>query len=1231
MRILATVLIAFVSGMNYQAWAVSGRYVRVDIPAEQATLSLAEVQVFSGTENVSFKGKASQVSTAWGGDAARAVDGNTDGDFGKSSITHTEENVENPWWEVDLGDAKSIDKVILWNRSGFEFRLNNARVMILDDKKIIQWVGQIGGAKMENALDVKAGVSHPLIGKTISAMTAPDVSNRRQLAALALFNPVAMERAISTFATKYPEAYRNKAALLAELEALSAEAKQVTPTNRDGVAQKIFDFSIKVYSQHPAMKTFSDILYIRRNSGKQMGMPANWQGNSSTAVSGYDNELVRSSLFRKEGTEYKSLYKSENFVGDFDLDFQAEKVAFSSRKANGSGWGVSEMRLDKPGEIKELTPDIKDIDYYDPMYLPNGRMFMIGSSGFQGVPCVSGGDYVGNLLLRYEDGKIRRLSYDQDNNWYPVMLPNGRCLYLRWEYADSAHYFSRVLMTMNPDGSDQQEYYGSNSYWPNSLFYTRPLPGSSSKFVGIVTGHHGVARKGRLYLFDVERGRHEVSGVVQQIPGYGKKVVLLPIDEQKQETDKEVYTYVRDTLADDARQFFLHPFPIADDLFLVSMQDTKIQKNFMLTLVDLYDNQLPLEVDSKYNMFEPFPVKKPEQPAPIPDRVNLDKTNCTVYCVSVYNGPGLAGVPKDKVKKMGVFYYEYSPRNIGGHYTIGMEGPWDPRVLLGTVDVETDGSFLFEAPANVPVAVIPLDSEGKSMQMMRSWFVGMPGEMLSCIGCHEMQNRVSPNQKTIASRKKPQQIQPWYGPRRGFAFEREVQNVLERRCIGCHNDTTTALNALGQKIPSFVNGKGEGGFSKSYLAFHPYFRRNGPEGDYHLLTPLEFHADASEMVQLLMKGHHNVKLSQEEWDRITMWFDLNVPYYGTWLERGARKDWVIRRREFDKEYSNNPFDPDAIVNPYQPATFVEPPKGAPPLPAKDPLPMKAEALTGEKEMALDLGNGKSIAFVRIPAGSFTMGSDKETPCEAPRAGVQIKKPFWMASTEVSVEQFWAFERSHDNGVYDMHYKDQVKRGYYMNITNNPATACYKYPAIRISWEKAMAFCEWLSKKSGKKVTLPTEAQWEWACRAGTETPMSFGDFDADFSLFANLAGAERQQLAVSGVNPQPMNNPPPIMDYELRDRRFNDKVLHLANVGSFKPNAFGLYDMHGNVAEWTRSAFKPYPYKDDERNNVKTDEKKVVRGGSWNARQIRATSTWRWGYPGWMRPFDVGFRVVIED
>ena len=153
--------------------------------------------------------------------------------------------------------------------------------------------------------------------------------------------------------------------------------------------------------------------------------------------------------------------------------------------------------------------------------------------------------------------------------------------------------------------------------------------------------------------------------------------------------------------------------------------------------------------------------------------------------------------------------------------------------------------------------------------------------------------------------------------------------------------------------------------------------------------------------------------------------------------------------------------------------------------------------------------------------------------------------------------------------------------------------------------------------------------------------MNYGDFNADFSKQENLADYMLIEMAVEGVDPKPIakgNDPKPekvpshLYDYELRDRRFNDGVLHLANVGGYAPNAWGLHDMHGNVAEWTRTTYKPYPYSEsDGRNNANLDENKVVRGGSWYRRQHRATSAWRWGYPGWMRPFDVGFRVVIED
>jgi len=82
-------------------------------------------------------------------------------------------------------------------------------------------------------------------------------------------------------------------------------------------------------------------------------------------------------------------------------------------------------------------------------------------------------------------------------------MPSGRVMYLRWEYSDLPHSNSRMLFTANPDGTDQRAYYGSNSYWPNSIFGARPIPLRATKFVGIVNGHHGSHREGELVLFDV--------------------------------------------------------------------------------------------------------------------------------------------------------------------------------------------------------------------------------------------------------------------------------------------------------------------------------------------------------------------------------------------------------------------------------------------------------------------------------------------------------------------------------------------------------------------------------------------------------------------------------------------------------------------------------------------------------------------------------------------------------
>jgi len=1118
--------------------------------------------------------------------------------------------VDTPWMEVDFNTNKPISSLRIRPsvKPGESHDLYGARLFLLDAQRRVVWHHRVWNTDGQVDYDASAEFSdRDLLGRVlppyavkpnrVSAPEPPPPADLRNHLVRALFNPAAMARAIERHAAVHPALYPDRAALLAECAAVSG-----------GDAYAAERLSRKVFGRLPAFRRFSDFLVIRRGDNNAMGLPQNWQGNSSIPVCGYSNAIDRVAFDAQAGrTASVTLLASDSFLGDLALDYKLEKLAFSTRKPaeaakgpapkNGShggigesGWCVGEMDLARPGVFREITPaNTPDIDYYDPMYLPDGKMFLVGTVGFQAVPCVGGADQVGNLLLRFTDGRLRRLSYDQDNNWNPVMLPNGRCLYLRWEYTDSAHYFARVLMTMNPDGTDQQEFYGSNSYWPNSLFYARPVPGSSTKFMGVVSGHHGVRRKGELVLFDVARGRREEKGAVQKLPGWGTPVKAVTADR----------------LVNDARQFFLHPYPLSEEGALVAMQDYAHAKHFFIAYVDVYDNQWPILVspDDSFNYLQPLPLEPRATPFRVAPRADLSKNTALVNIVNVYDGPGLAGVPPGTVKRLRVFNYEYCPRRTGkrasgGHYLIGMEGPWDCRVIVGEVPVEPDGSCFFEAPADVPLVLQPLDAEGKHLQEMRSWFAAMPGETISCLGCHQDQNAAPPaGRRTLASEKPPRKIEPWYGPRRNFAFERETLNVIERRCSGCHDGDPAKKNALGQPRVKLA-----GTPRAVYDALHPYVRRNGPEGDYHLLTPAEFHADTSELVQRLAAGHHGVRLTAEERARLVTWMNLNVPFYGTWLETGGSDPAIVkRRRELEREVTTQRFDPDRIENPYRPVPF-EPPDAAAraadeAAAARDPLAgVTVGAPTPAAPATLDLGGGLALAVRPVPGSSAFA-------------------PFLLGETEVTVKQMRAFDPSFDNGVYDMHFKDQVKRGYYMNddpVFGRPENV--NLPAIRVSHEKAEAFCRWLSAKSGRTVRLPTEKEWLWAARGGCATPFPWGGFADDFSSCANLADFTRRELAVSGINPKPLPDPPPELDFELKDARFDDGTLHLAFAGSYAPNAYGLKDMIGNAAEWTATAVRPGRY--------------AVRGGSFNDRPHKALLPR--SHPAWMRPFDVGFRVLVE-
>ena len=280
---------------------------------------------------------------------------------------------------------------------------------------------------------------------------------------------------------------------------------------------------------------------------------------------------------------------------------------------------------------------------------------------------------------------------------------------------------------------------------------------------------------------------------------------------------------------------------------------------------------------------------------------------------------------------------------------------------------------------------------------------------------------------------------------------------------------------------------------------------------------------------------------------------------------------------------------------------------------------------GDVKREIDLGDGLKLTMVRIPAGEFVMGSDEETVWEQPRHKIRIEKAFWMSDAEVNNAMYFRFNPNHNASVFDQQWKDHVRLGYYANYSEQPV--------VRVSWLDACKFCDWLSGKTGMKFLLPTEAQWEWGCRAGSEQAMFFGSQRSDFSAFANLADKSLQKYSVTGVNPvfRPNLVGNPIYDFVPRIDEFDDKQFLVTGTRQYQPNVWGLYDMHGNVAEWTRSDYIDYPYNDARSNSMNGLTRKSVRGGSFFDRPYKATSSWRYGYAPWQGVFNVGFRVVIED
>jgi formylglycine-generating enzyme required for sulfatase activity len=245
------------------------------------------------------------------------------------------------------------------------------------------------------------------------------------------------------------------------------------------------------------------------------------------------------------------------------------------------------------------------------------------------------------------------------------------------------------------------------------------------------------------------------------------------------------------------------------------------------------------------------------------------------------------------------------------------------------------------------------------------------------------------------------------------------------------------------------------------------------------------------------------------------------------------------------------------------------------------------------QLTLNLGNNAELRLVLIPSGTFLMGSvdDGEHAHleHLPTREVVISKPFFMSACQITQRQFEEI-----SGRKPSRYTGAQR------------------PVEQVSFADAIEFCKKLSQKARRVFCLPTEAQWEYACRAGTETTFSFGDSDADLHKNGNYCDLSNT------------------MGLEWQDKLHSDGFDKTSPVGSFKPNDWGLYDMHGNVWEWCSDWFADSfsGAKSTDPSGPPTGNLRVIRGGSFSDAPSRCSSASRSGCYPEQGTANIGFRVV---
>jgi hypothetical protein len=571
-------------------------------------------------------------------------------------------------------------------------------------------------------------------------------------------------------------------------------------------------------------------------------------------------------LRRPDGVVETLLETKTGVIRDPDVHWDAQKIIFSMRENVHDSYHIYEMNVSDKS-VKQLT-FAKEVDDLFPFYLADGHIGF--SSTREPKYCGCNRHIMANLYRMEPDGaNIFQISKNTLFDSRGRMLPDGRILYDRWEYVDRNFGDTQSIWTCNPDGTNHVIYYGNNTPSPGAVIDARPIPGSDMITCLFAACHD--RPWGAMTIIDRKLGIDGEKPVYRIWDAHLRKLI----------GDINYPSFNPDLLGNSMRRKIASPYPLSKEkiLYTQMIRPNNEKTGLYLGIVDKSGNLL--YEDKQYGCYEPVPLMPRKRPPIIPFRRDFVSKTGTFYVQDVYQGTHLKGIKRGDVKYLRVIESPEKRFWSKGALlsTVAPAVNWDELMnkrVLGIVPVNADGSAMFEVPTEKFVFFQLLDKDGVMLQSMRSGTYVQPGEVNSCVGCHE--DRLSAARAasgTVSTQSK--QITTLTKPVKAYSYFDNVQPVWDKYCTSCHNDDKPE----GQKL-NLTGGTGLV-FNRSYSElWAKHWIKVVGSGPARHLEAKSWGAVASRIYPFITKNHGGINLKEKDPDafrKVVEWIDVNAPYY----------------------------------------------------------------------------------------------------------------------------------------------------------------------------------------------------------------------------------------------------------------------------------------------------------------------------------------------------------------